>query len=509
MNSNTSEAAISSANTPATLADPVASADAPAPARFDTLPLDPKILSAITYPTMTPIQAKAIPLVLAGRDVMGAAQTGTGKTAAFSIPLLQKMMKHENASMSPARHPVRAIVLAPTRELAIQVADNVKTYASKCHLRSAVVFGGMNMKEQTVELKAGVEVLIATPGRLLDHIEAKNCNLSQVEYVVLDEADRMLDIGFLPDLQRILSYLPKTRQTLLFSATFSPEIKKLAQSYLQDPVLVEVARPNQTATNVEQRFYRVEDDEKRHVIRQILRDRDIKQSIVFVNSKLGASRLARTFERDGLRTAALHGDKSQDERIKALDAFKRGEVDLLVATDVAARGIDIAALPAVFNYDIPFNAEDYVHRIGRTGRAGASGLAVSLVTGADARLMGDIEKLIKKKPDVETFELERRQRSDRGERDSYRRESRDLGGVEERGERAERPARVAAPRRSQPADPFFDKPYEADPNAEPTWEKNESAATNTPTSTGAGLSRFIKPKRKVATLLGGSGTARR
>ncbi|HEX5312094.1 DEAD/DEAH box helicase [Aquabacterium sp.] len=514
MNSNTSEAAISSANTPATLADPVASADAPAPApaRFDTLPLDPKILSAITYPTMTPIQAKAIPLVLAGRDVMGAAQTGTGKTAAFSIPLLQKMMKHENASMSPARHPVRAIVLAPTRELAIQVADNVKTYASKCNLRSAVVFGGMNMKEQTVELKAGVEVLIATPGRLLDHIEAKNCNLSQVEYVVLDEADRMLDIGFLPDLQRILSYLPKTRQTLLFSATFSPEIKKLAQSYLQDPVLVEVARPNQTATNVEQRFYRVEDDDKRHVIRQILRDRDIKQSIVFVNSKLGASRLARTFERDGLRTAALHGDKSQDERIKALDAFKRGEVDLLVATDVAARGIDIAALPAVFNYDIPFNAEDYVHRIGRTGRAGASGLAVSLVTGADARLMGDIEKLIKKKPDVETFELERRQRSDRGERgerDSYRRESRDLAGVEERGERAERPARAAAPRRSQPADPFFDKPYEADPNAEPTWEKKESAATNTPTSTGAGLSRFIKPKRKVATLLGGSGTVRR
>ncbi|MFN3617803.1 MAG: DEAD/DEAH box helicase [Aquabacterium sp.] len=487
-----------------------------APARFDTLPLDPKILAAITYPTMTPIQAKAIPLVLAGRDVMGAAQTGTGKTAAFSIPLLQKMMKHENASMSPARHPVRAIVLAPTRELAIQVADNVKTYASKCNLRSAVVFGGMNMKEQAAELKAGVEVLIATPGRLLDHIEAKNCNLSQVEYVVLDEADRMLDIGFLPDLQRILSYLPKTRQTLLFSATFSPEIKKLAQSYLQDPVLVEVARPNQTATNVEQRFYKVDDDDKRHVIRQILRDRGITQSIVFVNSKLGCARLARTFERDGLRTAALHGDKSQDERIKALDAFKRGEVDLLVATDVAARGIDIAALPAVFNYDIPFNAEDYVHRIGRTGRAGASGLAVSLVTGADARLMADIEKLIKKKPEVEPFELDGR--VGRGER--YERS--DRAPRSERTERAESPDRGAReplrrearpPVRRAPADPFFDKPYEPDPSADPSWESKEAAAASSsgvsPASSTSSLSRFIKPKRKVAALLGGTGTTRR
>ncbi|WP_414638954.1 DEAD/DEAH box helicase [Aquabacterium sp.] len=507
MNSNTSQAALA--------ADATAGQTEPAPeapARFDTLPLDPKILSAITYPTMTPIQAKAIPLVLAGRDVMGAAQTGTGKTAAFSIPLLQKMMKHENASMSPARHPVRAIVLAPTRELAIQVAENVKTYASKCHLRSAVVFGGMNMKEQTVELKAGVEVLIATPGRLIDHIEAKNCNLSQVEYVVLDEADRMLDIGFLPDLQRILSYLPKTRQTLLFSATFSPEIKKLAQSYLQDPVLVEVARPNQTATNVEQRFYKVDDDSKRHVIRQILRDRDIKQSIVFVNSKLGAARLARTFERDGLRTSALHGDKSQDERIKALDAFKRGEVDLLVATDVAARGIDIAALPAVFNYDIPFNAEDYVHRIGRTGRAGASGLAVSLVTGADARLMTDIEKLIKKKIDIETFELE----SSNERRPSFRRERfRDDDEQRPAVSRAEADApvrsargnRYAPARSAVPSDPLFDKPYEPDPSADPAWDpKGGAGAHAASASAGSGLSRFIKPKRKVAMLLGGSGT---
>ena len=289
-----------------------AAPDLAAPARFDTLPLDAKLQRAIGdagYETMTPIQAKAIPIVLEGRDVMGAAQTGTGKTAAFSLPLLQKMLKHENASASPARHPVRALVLAPTRELADQVAVNVKTYAKHSNLRVACVFGGIDIAPQTAELKRGVEVLIATPGRLLDHIQLKNCQLNQVEYVVLDEADRMLDIGFLPDLQRILSFLPKTRQTLLFSATFSPEIKKLAQSYLQDPILVEVARPNATASTVEQRFYEVADEDKRRTIVQILRQREIRQAIVFVNSKLGAARLARTFERDGLRTAALHGDK--------------------------------------------------------------------------------------------------------------------------------------------------------------------------------------------------------
>ncbi len=526
------------AATPEAAANAVTEAAPEAPARFDTLPLDPKILAAIAYPTMTPIQAKAIPLVLAGRDVMGAAQTGTGKTAAFSIPLLQKMMKHENASMSPARHPVRAIVLAPTRELAIQVADNVKTYASKCNLRSAVVFGGMNMKEQTVELKAGVEVLIATPGRLIDHIEAKNCNLSQVEYVVLDEADRMLDIGFLPDLQRILSYLPKTRQTLLFSATFSPEIKKLAQSYLQDPILVEVARPNQAATNVEQRFYRVDDDDKRALILKILREREITQSIVFVNSKLGCARLARSFERDGLRTSALHGDKSQDERIKALDAFKRGEVDMLVATDVAARGIDIAALPAVFNFDIPFNAEDYVHRIGRTGRAGASGLAVSLVTGSDTRLIADIEKLLKKKLDIQTMEIDtghhgRRtghtqergdevERSDAGRgRDTRRDMSRDVSRDAPRDthrdahREAPRDSRYARPAPRRNHDPFFDKPYEADPSASPVWDDSvaptlsaASGAVGATAAAAAAASRLLgKPRRKVASLLGGSGTS--
>src|SRR5258706_8307146 len=426
-------------------------------ARFDTLPLDDKLQRAVAaqgYTSMTPIQAKAIPIVLDGRDVMGAAQTGTGKTAAFSLPLLHKMLKHENASMSPARHPVRALVIAPTRELADQVAANIKGYAAQTKLRVAVVYGGIDMKPQTLELKAGVEVLVATPGRLLDHIEAKNCVLNQVEYVVLDEADRMLDIGFLPDLQRIRSYLPKQRQTLLFSATFSTEIKRLAESYLQDPILVEVARPNATATNVEQRLYSVTADDKRRAVLKLLKERSLTQALVFVSSKIGCARLARSFERDGLRTNALHGDKSQDERLKALDAFKRGDVDVLVATDVAARGLDIVDLPAVFNFDVPFNAEDYVHRIGRTGRAGASGLAMTLVSREDARLVGDIERLIKKKIEIEPLELD----EDAPRRDQFRDRSR-------RDTEDERPARAVAPPAAYSApkvtqDPFFDKPYE-------------------------------------------------
>jgi len=478
---------------------------APAQARFDTLPLDAKLLRAVAdqgYAFMTPIQAKAIPLVLQGRDVMGAAQTGTGKTAAFSIPLLQKMMRHETASVSPARHPVRALVLAPTRELADQVANNIKAYAKHSNLRVAVVFGGIDMKPQTLELKGGVEVLIATPGRLLDHIEAKNCVLNQVEYVVLDEADRMLDIGFLPDLQRILSYLPKQRQTLLFSATFSPEIKRLANSYLQDPVTVEVARANATASTVEQHFYSVTDDDKRATVRQILKDRSITQALVFVNSKLGAARLARSFERDGLRTSALHGDKSQDERLKALAAFKKAEVDILVCTDVAARGLDIADLPAVFNFDVPFNAEDYVHRIGRTGRAGASGLAVTLVTRDDARNVSDIEKLINKKIELEPFEVEddRPRRPPRPRFDDEPRRERESSYA---APRTAPPVRAPAPQKSR--DPFFDKPYEASPVTadKPEWEMAAPAqAIGRPS-----LSANIRSKRKVAALLGGGSKA--
>jgi superfamily II DNA/RNA helicase len=474
---------------------------------FSNLSLAPTLARAVAemgYESMTPIQAQAIPVVLTGQDVMGAAQTGTGKTAAFSLPLLQRLLKHENPSTSPARHPVRALVLLPTRELADQVAQQIKMYAKYTQLRSAVVFGGMDMKPQTLELKKGVEVLVATPGRLLDHIEAKNAVLNQVEYVVLDEADRMLDIGFLPDLQRILSFLPKQRTTLLFSATFSPEIKRLAGSYLQNPITIEVARPNETASTVEQRFYAAQDDDKRRVIRKVLTDRGIKQAFIFVNSKLGCGRLARSLEREGLRTAALHGDKSQDERLKALEAFKKGEVDLLVCTDVAARGLDIKDVPAVFNFDVPFNAEDYVHRIGRTGRAGASGLAVTLVSPSDTRLVGDIEKLIKKKLEVETLQLDDRSRMG-GERTERERSDERPRGRAYEGRRREEfdPRDASEPRERRggfrPApvnrDPFFEKPYEAPAaDAAPSWE---SAAPKTPRSS---ISANIKPKRKVAAL---------
>ena len=480
---------------------------------FSNLSLAEPLARAVAemgYESMTPIQAQAIPVVLTGQDVMGAAQTGTGKTAAFSLPLLQRLLQHENSSTSPARHPVRALVLLPTRELADQVAQQIALYAKHTKLRSTVVFGGMDMKPQTIELKKGVEVLVATPGRLLDHIEAKNAVLNQVEYVVLDEADRMLDIGFLPDLQRILSYLPKTRTTLLFSATFSPEIKRLASSYLQNPITIEVARPNETASTVEQRFYSAGDDDKRRAIHQVLKTRGIKQAFIFVNSKLGCGRLARSLEREGLKTAALHGDKSQDERLKALEAFKKGEVDLLVCTDVAARGLDIKDVPAVFNFDVPFNAEDYVHRIGRTGRAGASGLAVTLVSGSDARLVGDIEKLIKKKIDLEALEYDEdrpKERINDGRRawrdgaDSsdprdagaaHRREPRESRepreGREHREHRGFRPAAVSR-------DPFFAKPYEpSTTDAAPAWE----AAAKAPVRSG--VSANIKPKRKVAAL---------
>ncbi len=480
---------------------------------FSNLSLAEPLARAVAemgYETMTPIQEQAIPVVLQGRDVMGAAQTGTGKTAAFALPLLQRMMKHENPSTSPARHPVRALVLLPTRELAVQVAEQVKLYAKYTNLNSAVVFGGMDMKPQTLELKKGVEVLVATPGRLLDHIEAKNAVLNQVEYVVLDEADRMLDIGFLPDLQRILSYLPKQRITLLFSATFSPEIKRLASSYLHDPVTIEIERTQIAASTVEQHFYSVGADDKRRALHQILKARGMKQAFVFVNSKLGCAKLARSLEREGLITTALHGDKSQDERLKALESFKSGEVDLLVCTDVAARGLDIKDVPAVFNFDVPFNAEDYVHRIGRTGRAGTAGLAVSFVAGGDQRLVDDIERLIKTKIELEPLEFDEDtprisvqgrindgRRMYRGGDDGRAADAAPALPLRERTERRER--RDYSPHR-QPAasrDPFFDQPYEpsAAAPAQPSWE---AAAKANPGRSG--MSSNIKPRKKVAAL---------
>lgn len=460
---------------------------------FNDLGLIEPILKALQeegYTHPTPIQEQAIPHLIQGRDLLGCAQTGTGKTAAFAIPILQEL--HERGiGAQGGKRPIKVLILTPTRELADQVSASVAQYNKYLPLRSAVVFGGVAMDPQKEALRRGVEVLVATPGRLLDHIEAKNAVLNQVEYVVLDEADRMLDIGFLPDLQRILSYLPKNRTTLLFSATFSPEIKRLAGSYLQNPVTIEVARPNETASTVEQRFYSAHDDDKRGIIRHIVRERGIRQAFVFVNSKLGCARLTRSLERDGLRATALHGDKSQDERLKALEAFKAGEVDLLVCTDVAARGLDIKDVPAVFNFDVPFNAEDYVHRIGRTGRAGASGLAVTLVGASDTRLVADIEKLIKKKIEVESVAVaDERPRERFSENRRPRRED---------SEPAARPARFGYRAPALARDPFFDRPYEpstAQSSAQPAaWEVAPKVAP-----VRGSLSANIKPKRKLAAL---------
>jgi superfamily II DNA/RNA helicase len=289
------------------------------------------------------------------------------------------------------------LILTPTRELADQVADNVKAYSKYTPLRSIVVCGGVDIAPQTASLRSGIEIVIATPGRLLDHVQQKTINLSQVQILVMDEADRMLDMGFLPDLQRIINLLPKDRQSLMFSATFSQEIKKLAATFLRNPLTIEVARSNATAENVTQILYPVAEEEKRDAVSFIIRERNLKQVIVFSNTKIGTSRLAVHLVKTGVKAAAIHGDKTQQERMAALESFKRGEIEVLVATDVAARGLDIAELPCVINFDLPYNAEDYVHRIGRTGRAGAKGDAISLFTEKDDRFLADIEKLIKQK----------------------------------------------------------------------------------------------------------------
>ena len=373
---------------------------------FDELGLSPELLRAVAesgYTTPTPIQAQAIPVVLAGLDVMGGAQTGTGKTAGFGLPILHRLQPSANTSPSPARHPVRALILAPTRELAIQVEEAIKEYGKYTGLRSTCVFGGVDIRQQLPIVRAGVEILVATPGRLLDHVEQKSVNLSQVEIFVLDEADRMLDMGFIPDIKRIMALLPATakRQNLLFSATFSGEIKKLADQLLNQPQLIEVARRNTAAETVTQALYRCPQEAKRALLAQLVTSRNLWQVLCFVRTKHGASRLARQLEKDGLATSAIHGDKTQAARLDALTAFKEGKLQVLVATDVAARGLDIDDLPLVVNYELPHVPEDYIHRIGRTGRAGASGEAVSFVAPEEEKYLADIERMLKKKIDVE------------------------------------------------------------------------------------------------------------
>ncbi|MFN7643520.1 MAG: DEAD/DEAH box helicase [Burkholderiales bacterium] len=521
------------------------------PITFDDFGLAEPIRRAVAelgYREPTPIQAQAIPVVMTGKDVMGAAQTGTGKTAGFALPIIHRLLPLASSSASPARHPVRALMLAPTRELADQIYQNVAAYAKHTPLRCAVVFGGVDMKPQIAALRNGCELLVATPGRLLDHVEQRTTNLSQVQILVLDEADRMLDMGFLPDIQRIINLLSKDRQNLMFSATFSGEIRKLAESFLKNPQLIEVARRNALAENITQVVYRVPSVEhKRAAVAKLVRDNALSQVIVFSNTKIGCGRLARELEKDGLNSAAIHGDKSQQERLKTLEDFKAGKIVVLVATDVAARGLDIAELPAVINYDLPYSPEDYVHRIGRTGRAGASGMALSLMTGSnDDRLLADIEKLVKSKLPVEDMAVDAgprpMRREGRSERPSRGESAMPSAEGTERApqpvaaerepraepaerasftERAERPERdTERPRRSRerdddrsararptvpPAaprlrdDPFFSKPYEPDAGiAGQTADATSSAA-----ATDATRPAPRRGARPVAALLGG------
>jgi ATP-dependent RNA helicase RhlE len=362
--------------------------------QFDTLGLKAELLRAINeqgYTEPTPVQLSAIPVVLEGHDVMASAQTGTGKTAAFTLPLLQKL-----TNGAPRRgHTLRALILTPTRELAAQVHENLRAYGRHLDIRSAEIFGGVNINPQITKLKRGVDVLIATPGRLMDHMQRGTIDLSQVDTLILDEADRMLDMGFKPAIDRIVKVLPKKRQTLLFSATFSKDITELARKFLNDPVRIETAAPNSTVEAIAQKAITVDQSRKRELLSWMIGTENWRQVLVFTRTKHGANRLAKQLAADGLPATAIHGNKSQGARTKALSEFKTNKVRVLVATDIAARGLDIDQLPHVVNYEIPNVAEDYVHRIGRTGRAGRLGLAVSLVSGAEHGMFEDIRKLVK------------------------------------------------------------------------------------------------------------------
>ncbi len=370
---------------------------------FDSLGLSTKLLKAIAeqgYSDPTPIQKQAIPVVLEGRDVLAGAQTGTGKTAGFTLPMLQRL-SDATSTMPKRRQCVRALILTPTRELAAQVAESVEIYGKYLSLRSTVVFGGVNINPQITRLRSGVDILIATPGRLLDHVGRRTVDLSQLEILVLDEADRMLDMGFIHDIRKVLALLPQTQQNLLFSATFSQEIQALANTLLDAPVLIEVARRNTAAESVAQMVHPVDRVRKRELLSFLIGSRNWQQVLVFTRTKHGANRLAQQLEQDGISTAAIHGNKSQGARTRALANFKQGSVRVLVATDIAARGLDIDQLPHVVNFDLPNIPEDYVHRIGRTGRAGNEGEAVSLVCVDEYKFLRDIERLMKRDIDRE------------------------------------------------------------------------------------------------------------
>ena len=474
-------------------------------------------MSAESYTEPTPIQVEAIPSLLDGRDLLGCAQTGTGKTAAFALPTLQRLAPHASSSASPARHPIRVLVLAPTRELAIQVEESFRDYGKHMPLRSAIVYGGADMNAQILQLRKGVEILVATPGRLLDHVQNKTLMLNQVSVLILDEADRMLDMGFMPDIRRIIALLPPSRQNLLFSATFPEEIKNLAKSLLRDPVQIQVARANAAADLVSHVVHPVSREKKRELLTYLIQTRGLKQVLVFSGTRIGANRLAHQLRKDHIQADAIHGDKTQTEREAALEAFKAGKTAVLVATDVASRGLDIEGLPQVINFDVPRAPEDYVHRIGRTGRAGLTGEAISLVSPEDAESISAIEKLIKKSIErvlVPGFEPNAGTAATlvggppRGEGRSDRGRPRREGPRPEREAREPREARTPrepreprdvpshrphsfAPQQPKSQDPIFSKPYEPGTGA-------PAPATATP-SAQSGPRRA----RPVAALLGG------
>ena len=371
---------------------------------FDSLGLSAEILNAVSdsgYTEPTPVQQEAIPLILEGRDLMAGAQTGTGKTAGFTLPILEKLLAGKSDKQN---RPVRALIVVPTRELAAQVHESVVTYGRHLPLSSTVVFGGVNIRPQIAKLRRGVDILIATPGRLLDHVNQGNVNLGEVEILVLDEADRMLDMGFIPDVKRIMKLVPDNRQTLLFSATFSKEIKVLANTFLRTPAQVQIAQQNTTAERIAQVVHLVDQKQKRELLSHMIGEGDWSQVLIFTRTKHGANRLATQLEKDGIKSAAIHGNKSQGARTRALADFKQGKVRALVATDIAARGLDIDQLPHVVNFELPHKPEDYVHRIGRTGRAGHEGEALSLVCREETKLLRDIERLLDKKLTQKTTE---------------------------------------------------------------------------------------------------------
>ena len=473
---------------------------------FTELGLIPELQRAVTeagYTEPTPIQKQAIPIVLQGLDVMGGAQTGTGKTAGFTLPLIQRLARHANTSTSPARHPVRALILAPTRELAVQVHESVQTYSKYVPLRSICVYGGVDMRGQVEELRRGVEIVVATPGRLLDHVQQKTIAFNQVELLVLDEADRMLDMGFIPDIRRILDMLPQARQSLLFSATFSDEIKKLADRMLKNPQLIEVARRNMVSDTINHVVHAVSAGLKRNLLVHLLRHTPDTQSLVFVSTKILCGRLASFLARHGVAADAIHGDKSQAQRSETLEAFKAGKLRVLVATDVAARGLDIDELPMVINYELPHTAEDYIHRIGRTGRAGRQGQAVSLVCAEEKPRLAEIEKLIKfqiPQQDVAGF-ADYDITGSRSKRESERKSNDEADrGNSTRPKRGDKPTRGRSHSSLAPDGFDFSKPYESGIASASSGE--------TPDKGFGGLSESHPSRtrpRPIAVLLGGLG----